>query len=46
MRRFRFPAAIAGLLVFLAGCADDAELDTFKPAGPDAKAIDDFMKPI
>lgn len=30
----------------LAGCADDAPQDTFKPAGPNARTIDDLQRPL
>ena len=38
-------AAGAGLLT-LAGCATDAPQDTWQPAGPNAKMIDDLQQPI
>ena len=49
--RFRTPVAKAtllatGLLVFAAGCASNAPQDTFKPAGPQAKQIDDLARPV
>ena len=38
-------AAGAGLLA-LAGCAEDAPQDTWQPAGPNAKMIDDLQQPV
>ena len=38
-------AAGAGLLA-LAGCANDAPQDTWQPAGPNAKMIDDLQQPV
>ncbi len=43
----RLPVALfAGLGLVLAGCAGDAELDTLKPAGPEAEAIDNLVDPL
>ena len=40
-RRVRI-ALVAGLVVLLAGCAQDAPQDTFDPAGPNARMIHDL----
>ena len=39
-------AALALLGAFLAGCAKDAPQDTFDPAGPNAKEIDNLQRPL
>jgi cytochrome c oxidase subunit 2 len=38
--------ALTGLVVVLAGCAQDAPQDTFDPQGPAAQTIDDLITPI
>ena len=40
------PALAVSSLVALAGCAKDAPQDTWQPAGPNAKMIDDLQRPI
>jgi len=39
-------ALAIGLALFAAGCASNAPQDTFKPAGPQAKQIDDLAMPV
>jgi cytochrome c oxidase subunit II len=50
-RRRRLTAGLAGagavtLGAFLAGCAKDAPQDTFRPAGENARKIDNLQKPV
>ena len=40
------PVVAVSSLVALAGCAKDAPQDTWQPAGPNAKMIDDLQRPI
>jgi cytochrome c oxidase subunit 2 len=40
LRRLRIPVIVGAVLLFLAGCADDAPLDTLEPQGPSASEID------
>ncbi|MDH3706760.1 MAG: cytochrome c oxidase subunit II [Acidimicrobiia bacterium] len=40
LRRLHLPIIAGGVLLFLAGCADDAPLDTLEPQGPSAEEID------
>ncbi len=45
--RLRSVGALAvGFLLFLTGCAADAELDTLKPQGPSARSIDNLFDPV
>ncbi len=44
--RFRPLIAVPLLALVLAGCADDAELDTLQPQGPFSRAIDDLLNPV
>ena len=46
--RRRWLGAVAGGLglLSLAGCATDAPQDTWQPAGPNAKMIDDLQQPV
>ncbi len=46
MRRLRLPAALLSVVAFVAGCADDAELDTLKPEGEYSEQIDNLIDPI
>jgi len=39
-------ALVAGIGVFLGGCAKDAPQDTWQPAGPNAEKIDNLQRPI
>ena len=42
----RLAGAAVALTAVLAGCAKDAPQDTFKPAGPEARTIDDLQRPL
>jgi len=44
--RRRRIALTAGLGVLLAGCAENAPQDTWQPAGPDARTIDNLQQPV
>ena len=39
-------AAVVGLGLLVAGCAEDAPQDIFQPAGPNAQKIDDLQRPV
>lgn len=39
-------AAAVGAALVLAGCAQDAPQDTWQPAGPEARTIDNLQRPI
>ena len=45
-RRRRIALTAAGLGVLLAGCAENAPQDTWQPAGPDARTIDNLQQPV
>lgn len=45
-RRRRMSGVAVAVAVVLAGCADDAPQDTFKPQGPNARTIDDLQRPL
>ncbi len=45
-RRRRFGAIVAPIGLLLAGCANDAELDSLDPKGDNAQAIDKLIGPI
>ncbi len=47
-RRRRWPLAALAVSVgvLLAGCAKDAPQDTFQPAGPNARQIDNLQRPV
>lgn len=42
----RLSGAAVAVAVVLAGCAEDAPQDTFKPKGPNARTIDDLQRPL
>ena len=45
-RRGRVAGVAVAALALLAGCAKDAPQDTFQPAGPNARTIDDLQRPL
>ncbi len=45
-RRSRLAGAFVLLVLFLAGCASEAPLDTFQPEGPEARTIYDLVLPV
>ena len=45
-RRSLLPAGLIGLVLLLAGCAEDAPLDTLEPEGPAARTIQDLVGPV
>ncbi|MBI4884871.1 MAG: cytochrome c oxidase subunit II [Actinobacteria bacterium] len=45
-RSFRPLVGLATVAAVLAGCAEDAPQDTFKPKGPNARTIDDLQRPL
>ncbi len=45
-RRLHMVVLAALLVLVLAGCAEDAPLDTMEPQGPQAQAIDDLLQPV
>lgn len=42
----RVAGSAVAVATVLAGCAEDAPQDTFKPAGPEARTIDDLQRPL
>ena len=46
LTRRRLAGVAVAAATVLAGCADDAPQDTFKPAGPNARTIDDLQRPL
>ncbi|HSL56841.1 MAG TPA: cytochrome c oxidase subunit II [Acidimicrobiales bacterium] len=45
-RRTWLLAALVGLTLVLAGCAESAPLDTLEPEGPAARTIDNLVQPV
>ncbi|QGG96726.1 cytochrome c oxidase subunit II [Actinomarinicola tropica] len=45
-RRSWLLAGLAGLVLVLSGCAEDAPLDTLEPEGPAARTIQDLVGPV
>ncbi len=46
LRRLRLGLGLGVLILLATACASDAPMDTFKPAGPNARTIDNLITPV